>query len=86
MDNKRRIYRLLERYINEFKKDAVESFYGKGSTIKIQIFNRWGAEVFASDNYLNDWTGNDLPVGTYYYIIQFSTEEQGSAGYLTLWR
>lgn len=35
MDNKRRVYRLLERYINEFKKDAVESFYGKGSTIKI---------------------------------------------------
>ena len=25
----------MERYINEFKKDAVESFYGKGSTIKI---------------------------------------------------
>ncbi|MFN5093074.1 MAG: MopE-related protein, partial [Bacteroidota bacterium] len=60
--------------------------YPPGSTIKIQIFNRWGAEVFASDNYLNDWTGDDLPVGTYFYIIQFSTEEQGSAGYLTLWR
>ncbi|MFM7721526.1 MAG: MopE-related protein, partial [Bacteroidota bacterium] len=60
--------------------------YPPGSTIKIQIFNRWGDEVFASDNYLNDWTGDDLPVGTYFYIIQFSTEEQGSAGYLTLWR
>jgi hypothetical protein len=35
MDNKRRFYRLLEKYINGIKKDAVESFYGKGSTIKI---------------------------------------------------
>jgi hypothetical protein len=35
MDNKRRIYRLLEHYINEFRKDAVEGFYGKGSTVKI---------------------------------------------------
>ena len=35
MDNKRRVYRLLEYYINEFRKEAVEGFYGKGSKIKI---------------------------------------------------
>jgi hypothetical protein len=35
MDNKRRFYRLIEKYINDDKKDVVESFYGKGSTIKI---------------------------------------------------
>jgi hypothetical protein len=35
MDNKRRLYRLIEYYINDFRGDAVESFYGKGSTIKI---------------------------------------------------
>ena len=35
MDNKRRFYRLMEKYINGIKKDAVEGFYGKGSTIKI---------------------------------------------------
>jgi hypothetical protein len=35
MDNKRRLYRLIEKYINDFKGDAVESIYGKGSTIKI---------------------------------------------------
>lgn len=35
MDKKRRIYRLLEDYINSFRKEAVESFYGKGTYIKI---------------------------------------------------
>jgi hypothetical protein len=35
MDNKRRLYRLIEKYVNEYKGDAVESIYGKGSSIKI---------------------------------------------------
>ena len=35
MDNKRRLYRLIEKYINDFKGDAVESIYGKGSSIKV---------------------------------------------------
>lgn len=35
MDNKRRLYRLIENYINDFKGDAVESFYGKGTKIKV---------------------------------------------------
>lgn len=34
-DKKRRFFRLLESYINDYKKDAVELFYGKGSTIKV---------------------------------------------------
>jgi hypothetical protein len=39
MDNKRRLYRLIEKYLNDFKGDAVESIYGKGSTIKIHTIN-----------------------------------------------
>jgi len=35
MDNKRRVYRLLERYINECNKESVEGWYGKGSVVKI---------------------------------------------------
>lgn len=35
MDNKRRFYRLLEFYINEQNKESVETWYGKGSVIKI---------------------------------------------------
>jgi hypothetical protein len=35
MDNKRRVYRLLEVFINECNKETVETWYGKGSVIKI---------------------------------------------------
>ena len=50
-----------------------------GFEIEIQIFNRWGAEVYKSSNYQNDWGGEShsssvgnsgkVPTGTYYYII-----------------
>jgi hypothetical protein len=39
MDNKRRLYRLIEKYINDFKGHAVESIYGKGSSIKVHTIN-----------------------------------------------
>jgi hypothetical protein len=35
MDNKRRLYRLIEAYLNGFKGSDVELMYGKGSTIKV---------------------------------------------------
>lgn len=35
MDNKRRIYRLIEAYLNEFKGEMVESIYGNRSRIKV---------------------------------------------------
>lgn len=34
-DKKRRLYRLIEVYLNEFRGDAVEEMYGKGTKIKI---------------------------------------------------
>ena len=43
---------------------------------EVNIFNRWGSEVFSSTNYNNDWqgtfNGNRLQEGTYYYIIKCS--------------
>ena len=37
------------------------------------IVNRWGDVVLRSDNYQNDWdgqfSGGNLPAGTYYYIL-----------------
>ncbi len=39
----------------------------KGNNLK--IFNRWGVKVYESDNYQNNWRGEDLPDGTYYYIL-----------------
>lgn len=48
----------------------------------MQIFNRWGQEVFQSDNYQNDWqgeldNGSLLSPGTYYYrFTDFYTGER----------
>ncbi len=47
----------------------VENFPG----CSVKIFNIWGIAVFSSDGYGEPWDGkykgNDLPSGTYYYVI-----------------
>jgi gliding motility-associated-like protein len=36
---------------------------------KVVILNRWGKEVYSSNNYQNNWDGDDLPDGTYFYVV-----------------
>lgn len=36
----------------------------------LQIFNRWGARVYASEAYQHDWTGATVPAGVYYYLLR----------------
>lgn len=60
---------------NDDGKNEVWNIGNAGSfpNIKVKIFNIWGKEVFASSGYAEPWdgtyNGNDLPAGTYYYII-----------------
>ena len=35
---------------------------------KLEIYNRWGRELFRSDNYANDW-GKNIPHGVYFYLL-----------------
>src|SRR5690554_78358 len=52
---------------------------------EVWIYNRWGAEVYHSEDYKNDWDGssqsslnvggNELPEGTYYYVIRLGGYE-----------
>jgi len=43
----------------------------------IQIFNRYGLQVYEKDHYISEWHGQsdkgDLPAGTYYYVLSLST-------------
>ena len=39
MDRKRKLSRLIESYMNDFRGDAVQEVYGKGSYIKIHNLN-----------------------------------------------
>jgi gliding motility-associated-like protein len=36
----------------------------------LKVWNRWGQIVHESDNYQNDWKGDDLSEGVYYYMLQ----------------
>jgi gliding motility-associated-like protein len=66
--------------------------------IGVTIFNRWGQVVFKSSDYQNDWNGvgkqnflgQNLPHGTYYYLIDITDRSSGvkevKKGYLTLKR
>jgi gliding motility-associated-like protein len=35
----------------------------------VVVFNRWGKKVFEADNYANTWDGENLPSGTYFYVV-----------------
>jgi gliding motility-associated-like protein len=35
----------------------------------LMVMNRWGNTVYFSTNYGNNWNGDKLPDGTYYYIL-----------------
>ena len=37
---------------------------------QLVIFNRWGKKVFEATDYANDWDGNGLPDGTYFYVLK----------------
>ena len=37
--------------------------------VAITVVNRWGNEVYRNNNYQNNWDGQGLNEGTYYYVI-----------------
>ncbi len=54
---------------NKFQMTGIELYEGAA----LVIFNRWGGEVYRSDNYgqNNDfWKAEDVPGGTYYYSLK----------------
>lgn len=61
----------------------------------LKIFNRWGAQVFEAAPYQNDWDGRsnhpatlgeNLPVSTYYYILDLGNGEDAFRGFVYLKR
>jgi hypothetical protein len=41
---------------------------------KLIVTNRWGKQVYSSNNYQNDWDGNNAIDGVYYYQLQIDGE------------
>lgn len=58
--------------------------------VEVSIFNRFGSEVFNSIGYLKPWdgktNGKDVPVGTYYYIIDPKNGSKKFSGSVTVIR
>ena len=38
---------------------------------KLSIYNRWGKKVYEKNNYMNDWDGQGLADGTYFFVLQY---------------
>jgi gliding motility-associated-like protein len=38
--------------------------------VDLKIFNRWGKVLYKDTDYQDNWNGEDVPAGTYYYEIQ----------------
>ncbi|WP_461450177.1 T9SS type B sorting domain-containing protein [Mucilaginibacter sp.] len=56
---------------------------------ELHIMNRWGSEIYARKNYKNDWTGQGLVEGTYFYVLKTMSSSgtwEVNKGYLTLLR
>ncbi|WP_158642706.1 Calx-beta domain-containing protein [Chitinophaga japonensis] len=59
--------------LNEyFKITNVETYPGS----ELYIYNRWGGQVFAAKDYRNDWNGNGLNEGTYFYVLRVKIGEE----------
>ena len=61
---------------------------------RVTIYNRWGDVVWEGTNYNNSTVvfdgannnGKELPSGTYFYKIDFSTGLESKTGFLSLKR
>lgn len=72
--------------------DGVNDAYiiGGDRKINLKVVNRWGQEVFSDPDYQNDWkgtgpNGDDLPEGTYFYILQLDDDDPRK-GYIIIRR
>ncbi len=63
--------------------ENLDQYPGSG----VKIYNRWGRKVFEDDDYQNDWDGEKLADGIYFYIVTVSDPGQGTkTGHVTIMR
>ena len=54
---------------------------------RLQIYNRFGQEVYSKNNYKNEWSGSsndgkELPDGTYFYVITLFNNDKPDTGWV----
>ena len=60
----------------------------KFKSSNLVIYNRWGKKVYEQSNYQNDWDGDNLSDGVYYYVVEYETflEKRTRSGSVTILR
>jgi gliding motility-associated-like protein len=57
---------------------------------RVVVYNEWGAAVLEESPYSNTWQGTykgqDVPVGTYFYVVEFGGDRPDSKGFLIIKR
>ncbi|MCH8903219.1 MAG: PKD domain-containing protein [Bacteroidetes bacterium] len=51
----------------------------------LKVYSRWGALIYKSDDYQNDWDGGDAENGVYFYILRICPN-QSISGYVHILR
>lgn len=64
---------------------------GEGAAnLEVTIFNQWGDLVFHEKPYLNNWGGTynneDLPAGTYFFVVKLNETDKPLTGFLLIQR
>ena len=59
---------------------------GDNTEIEVTILNALGQSVYQNKSYLNNWSGDALPAGTYYYVVTFTSSGKIVKGALYLKR
>ncbi len=50
------------------------------------IYDRWGKKVYSSPAYQNNWDGNGLSPGTYYYELHNAADSKVYSGWVSLFK
>jgi gliding motility-associated-like protein len=59
---------------------------GLSNQFNIEIYNRWGERVYQKDHYRNEWTGEGLTDGIYYFFITDTVFNKNYKGWVELLR
>ncbi len=58
----------------------------EGNQWSIEVFDRWGASRYKDHAYQNNWDGQNLPEGVYYYVLRSGSGCGNFVGHVTLVR
>ena len=53
---------------------------------RLEVYNRWGSQVYQSESYQNNWAGEQCPTGTYYYRLSSEALPQQFKGWVQVMR